>query len=86
MRNELKNKLEKLHEKWRAEKTGLDANCVTVFFPSNEWRKARSEGAKKECGRWVLWSGSVNSAGSDFAGEVQKIASSYGLITSEYQL
>lgn len=84
-------RLNELKANWKTNENNLhqlDSNFVAVKFPKSvDWREAKNAGAEKEYGwGWVLWSGSTQDNGSNFAVEVFKIASEYGLITRERQL
>jgi hypothetical protein len=83
---ELIAKLDDLKKNWDGQNR-LDANWVCVKFPTKKWREAKKAGAKKDYyWGWILWSGSVQELGSNFAVEVMKIAQPYGLLTRERQL
>lgn len=90
--DEARIRLKELAKHWDVNDNNLhqlDANFVAVKFANSvDWKVAKSAGAKKEPGwGWVLWRGSTNESGSNFAVEVFKIASEYkGLLTRERQL
>lgn len=89
--NECLIRLNELKENWDKNENNyhqLDANWVCVKFPKSVgWRTAKKMGGKKEHSYgWLLWSASTQDNGSNFAVEVFKIASDYGLLTRERQL
>ena len=87
------NKLEKdllnLQISWRKGthknyKRVMDANWVAVSIPN--WRLAKKVGARKECYYgWILWSGSTNDNGTQFATEVSNICDKYDVEIKKYE-
>lgn len=77
--NNLKAELINLKENWSTHsenKKQLDANWVGVTIPN--WRLAKKAGAKKDgYYGWILWSGSTQDNGTNFAHEVSEICSKY---------
>lgn len=88
----LKVELESLAASWRKGEHEnyarvLDANWIGITIPN--WRVAKKVGAKKDSYYgWILWSGSTQDNGGQFANEVVSICSKYKLDLGkrEYQL
>ncbi len=85
----LQNELNELHKDWDKTNNSLDANWVGVKIPNKMWRIAKELKLEKDgFYGYLVFSGSVNSCGSDFAHKVDKICEKYHVRTSvrEYQL
>tara|TARA_R110000787_G_scaffold70091_1_gene155818 strand:- start:14236 stop:14529 length:294 start_codon:yes stop_codon:yes gene_type:complete len=62
----------------------MDANWVSITIPN--WRLAKKAGAKKDgYYGWILWSGSTNDNGTQFANEARKIMQKYKLELNFYE-
>lgn len=84
---ELVKMFDKLHLENENKMGGLDAGYITVKFPKNEWRLAKSYGIVKDSSRgYVVWGRGCNSTVSNLSVEIQKIASANGLVTGCYYL
>lgn len=87
---QLQNELNELHKDWdKLWNDSLDANWVGVKIPNKMWRIAKELKLEKDgYYGYLIFSGSVNSYGSEFANKVDKICEKYYVATSvrEYQL